>query len=97
MVEGALVGIAHDAIKYAEQFADFHAQASFLQNFANRRLAQGFAHFEHAARYRPFSKQWGVGALHEDNAVTLDDDCAHAYQRGIWIFAFHGVSNTPQP
>src|ERR1700733_12899726 len=93
MVERTLVGITQDAIIDAEQRAHLDGQAGFLESFANRRLAQGFAQFEHPSWDGPLSRQRGISALYQHDAVAIDDDPPLSYQRVIRIFTFHAVRN----
>ena len=91
MVAHALIPIAQHPVIHAQQFTNFHAQASFLQSLPNRRLPQRLTHFQHPAGDGPLPSQRRMSSPDQHHPIPLDDDRAHSHHRRIWIFTFHAM------
>ena len=79
--------VAHDALEDFDNLDDPNLEPRLLAHFAADSLFQPLARFHHATRYRPIAFQRLAPALHQQHAIPVQDDRAHAENRALGILA----------
>ena len=85
------VRIVPNAIQNVDDRADLDVEAGLLANLPANRLFERLADVDRAARNAPLAFERLVRALHEQHAVAVEHNGAHAHDRPF------GVAPPPSP
>ena len=87
MARHLAVIVAHHHFAVAGQHDGLDRHRGFFQDFANQRLANRFACFDHAARHGPYTERGAACAAGDKHAAIADDGGAHGQDRPVRIGA----------
>src|SRR6516162_6393311 len=87
MVAHPAFRVAVDRVDDGEWTGGFRRDAGLLQQFAHRALRDGLAEFEDTTRKPPTAGQRGVGAAHDESALTAQYYRQDADDRALRVAA----------
>jgi hypothetical protein len=86
-VEADVTIFAMNAVNNFDELDYLDQKASFFLHLAGNTDGERFTELENAPGQRPMALQRLSSALHKQNALLVNDDCAHANERRAWILA----------
>ena len=77
--------VGHDAFKDFAESDDFDFEAGFFHHLPQEGFFESFTTFDGTAGQAPESLQRFLATLHQQDALTIKDQCANAQNWFCWI------------